>query len=129
MSYTYADEIATAQELLAEYGNTITIERDNGSFDPVTGTTGAIAVDSYQTSAVIFPATQAKIEALGIRTTGQTSVVNTIAFSMVAPVTGRDVQPGDRFIDAAGKIYYVNGVTPLDDQRGGVIVYNVALRV
>ena len=53
MSFDYADMAATAAELLAEFGATVTVTRATpGAYDPDTGTTGAGTSQTWTPSGV-----------------------------------------------------------------------------
>lgn len=68
MTYTYADEIAVAKELLAEYGASAVFSRTTGeTFDPVTGTTTGGTSNNFTLSAARFTYRQNEIDGQSVQ--------------------------------------------------------------
>jgi len=120
----------TAKDLIQKYGQLVTVSHTSGSArNPVTGeySTGT---DVEETAYAVFSAaTKNRIDKLGIRFTSDDAAIQTVKLAHIESESGAVLKVGYKVTGAEGVTYYINGITPIDDNDGGTIINIVALRV
>lgn len=113
MSFDYDDAAATADELLAEFGQSCVLGSvTDGEYDPATGTAGPVSTPHAVTAALLaYP--QKFIDGTLIRVGDKRALVSPIGLT-VAP------KPGDTLTDAAGAV--LNVVDAKETAPAGTVV-------
>lgn len=126
MSFNYAKTARTARDLITKFGGSISVTYDSPTFDDDAGTvTNSETTETI--NGVVLPATKSKLDALGYRLDESVTRIVKVAYIDGLSITTKP-QPGMKFT-YSGTVYYIDGVTELDDQSGGSLLYTLALRV
>ncbi|MEO0497939.1 MAG: hypothetical protein AAF141_11335 [Pseudomonadota bacterium] len=113
----------TSSRLIKQFGQSLTVTRGSGPFDPATGTTNAAAAVTFTINAVVLPASQGTIEAFDNRLTEQYRD-KSVRFLNVA-ADSQEPESGDQ-VALDGANWRVLGVTPLNP-AGTALLYRMGL--
>jgi len=120
MSFDYDDAAATADELLAEFGQTCVLGSvADGEYDPEQSTAGPVST-AHEVTAALLAYPQKFVDGTLIRAGDKRALVSPLGLT-VTP------KPGDTLTDAAGAVHQVIDAKPLAP-AGTVVLWTLQVR-